>query len=177
MTQADVTPAPAPPAPIGPPPPPRGPGLYAPFPAPPTEGRRSRVGLGLGIGAAVVLLVCGGGVAAVFGLLTVASRALNEQAEVVVGDYLGDLKAKRYTEAYNRLCEPVKATTTVAEFTSRAGAEEPITSWQVGDVDLTDVTLGVPVDVVYADGDTGQLRASLGQNRETGEFQLCSLEE
>jgi hypothetical protein len=47
----------------------------------------------------------------------------------------------------------------------------------VGDVDLTDVNLGVPVDVVYANGDTARLRANLGQDPDTGGFRVCSIEE
>ena len=39
-----------------------------------------RIGLGLGIGGAALLLVCGGGVAAAVGLVSVMGRALNEQA-------------------------------------------------------------------------------------------------
>jgi hypothetical protein len=176
MTQADVTPpAPAPVPPPAAPPPPPGPGVLAPFPVPPTEGKRLRIGIGLGVGAAVVLLVCGGGLAASIGLTAVMSNALDEQAQVVVGDYLEDLEAKRYAEAYDQLCAPERARTTEAEFTSRVASEEPITSWQVGEVSLTD--LGVPVDVTYANGDTARLQATLGQNPDTGQFQVCSLSE
>ena len=164
MTQADVTPAPPP-----------GPGVLAPFPAPPTEGKRLRIGLGLGVGAALVLLVCGGGLAAVFGLGTVMTRAFDEQAEVVVGNYLTDLKDKRYADAYKQLCGPVRATTSESEFISRVEGDEPIVSWEVGEVNLTD--LGVPVDVTYANGDTDTLQATLGQNPETGGVQVCSLGE
>ena len=161
MTQADA--------------PPQGPGVHVPFPAPPTEGRRLRVGMGLGIGGAVLVLVCGGGLAAVIGLTSVMTSAFNEQADVVVGNYLEDLEAKRYAEAYDSLCADERAALTESEFTSRVQAQQPITDWNVGDVDLT--TLGAPVDVTYADGRTAQLRASLGQNPETGGFELCSLGE
>jgi hypothetical protein len=155
--------------------PPQGPGVYAPFPAPPTEGRRLRIGLGLGIGGGVLVLACGGGVAALIGLGTLMTNAFNEQADVVVGAYLEDLEAKRYGEAYDSLCADERAALTEAEFTSRVQTQEPITDWNVGDVDLT--TLGAPVDVTYADGRTAQLRARLGQNPETGGFELCSLAE
>lgn len=171
MTQADVSTPPASTVP----PPPQGPGVLAPFPAPPTEGRRLRLGIGLGAGAAVVLLVCGGGVATTIGLTAIVSNAMNEQAQVVIGNYLEDLEAKRYAEAYDQLCEPERARTSEAEFTSRAATEEPITSWRVGAVNLN--TLGVPVDVTYADGETARLEATLGQDPDTGQFQVCSLEE
>ena len=156
--------------------PPQGPGVVVPFPVPPTEGRRLRVGWGVGIGAAVVLLVCAGGLAAVIGLFAVMSRALNEQAHVVVGEYLDDVNARRYADAYNSLCDRTKAQLSEAEFTSRQAQQEPIASYRVGEIDLTSMDLPVPVDVTYSDGGTGRLKAYLGQN-ETGEFQVCSVEE
>jgi hypothetical protein len=155
--------------------PPQGPGVFPPFPAPPTEGRSRRVGLGLGIGAFVVLLVCGGGLAAAIGLTAVVSRAMNEQAEVVVGAYLDDLEAQRYDDAYRSLCSEARDAESQAEFTSRVATEEPIESYEIGKVNPADVDLAVPVDVTYADGRTERLSAFLGQNRETGQFQVCSL--
>lgn len=166
-----------PPGQLPAPPAPRGPGVVPPFPAPPTEGRRRRIGLGLGIGAGVLVLACGGGVAALAGLGVVMTNALNEQAKVVIGDYLDDVKAKRFGEAYDSLCAQTRATVTRAEFTSEAQTAEPIQSWQVGDLDLASVDLAVPVRVTYTDGGSGQLNAYLGQNRETGQFQVCSVEE
>jgi hypothetical protein len=170
MTQADVTP----PA-VSVPPPPQGPGVLAPYPAPPTEGKRRRLGIGLGLGAAVLVLVCGGGLAATIGLTAIVGNAMDEQAQVVIGNYLDDLEAKRYSEAYDKLCGAERARTTEAEFTSRAASAEPITSWRIGEVNLN--TLDVPVDVTYADGDTARLEATLGQNPDTGQLQVCSLEE
>jgi hypothetical protein len=158
-------------------PPPQGPGVVPPFPAPPTEGRRRRVGLGLGIGAGVLALVCGGGIVATVGLISVAGRALNEQAQAVVGDYLDDVKAERYSEAYDALCDQTRSRVSEAEFTSDARADEPIERYRVGEMDLTAVDLSVPVDVTYENGTTARLKAYLGQNRETGEFQVCSVEE
>ena len=165
MTQAPETPVPPP-----------GPGVFPPFPAPPTEGRRLRIGWGLGLGAAALLLVCGGGLAALIGLGTVMERALNEQARVVIGDYLDDVNAKRYAEAYDSLCAETKTQVTEAQFTSDQAGQDPIRSYTVGDLPLTSVDLAVPVEVTYTDGSTGQLRAYLGQNRETGQFQVCSIE-
>jgi hypothetical protein len=158
-----------------PPPPPRGPGVYPPFPAPPVEGRGRRVGLGLGLGAGVLLLVCGGGTAAAVGLVTVMGSALNEQADVVVSDYLDALRDREWSQAYDKLCPQAKQRETETQFTSRISAAEPIASWDVGTVDL--VELAAPVAVTYADGDTADLRAYLAQSRETGGFEVCSVEE
>ena len=157
--------------------PPQGPGVVLPFPAPPTEGRRMRIGWGLGIGAAVVLLICGGGLAAMIGLGVVMTQALNEQARVVIGDYLDDLNARRYAEAYDSLCDQTKSQVSEAEFTSDQADQEPIRSYRVGEINLASVDLAVPVSVTYTDGRTAQLQAYLGQNDETGEFQVCSVEE
>jgi hypothetical protein len=180
MTTAPFAPAPPPSAPASPPvvpPPPQGPGVIPPFPAPPTEGRGRRIGLGFGIGGAIVVLVCGGGVAASVGLLTVMSSALNEQAHVVVGNFFDAVKAKRYGEAYNAQCEEVKNRETQAQFTTRITAIDPIASYSVGDVDLTSVNLSVPVQLTYATGGGEQLTVDLGQNRDTGAFEVCGIEE
>ena len=173
MTTAPFAPAP----PAVPPPPPPGPGVFPPFPAPPTEGRNRRIGLGLGIGGAVLVLVCGGGIAAAAGLVTVMSSALNEQAHVVIREYFDDVRAKRYNEAYDAQCQEVKDQESRAEFASRVAEDQPIVSYRVGDVDIADVNLSVPVDVTYDDGDTGQLYVYLGQNPQTGRFQVCGVEE
>jgi len=71
----------------------------------------------------------------------------------------------------------VKDNETQAEFTSRITSTDPIASYRVGDINLTSVDLSVPVDVTYSSGDTSQLRVYLGQDRETGEFQVCGIEE
>jgi hypothetical protein len=157
--------------------PPQGPGVVPPFPAPPTEGRRWRIGFGLGIGALVLLLVCGGGLAAMIGFGTVAGRALNEQADVVISAYIEDIKARRYAQAYESLCAETRATTTQAQFTSQVADDEPIGEYDVGQLPITSVDFSVPVTVTYRNGDTATLRAYLGQNQQTGQFQVCRLQE
>ena len=156
--------------------PPPGPGVVPPFPAPPVEGRGLRIGLGLGIGAAVLVLVCGGGLAASIGLVSITGRALNEQAHVVVGHFFDAVKAKRYGEAYNSQCQAQKTRETQAEFTDRVSSSDPISTYLIGNLNLTSVDLSVPVTVTYASGDSGQLRVHLGQDRETGAFQVCGVD-
>jgi hypothetical protein len=111
------------------------------------------------------------------GLGVVMSRALNEQTEVVVGAYIDDISNRRYNEAYDSLCAEAKQQTTQSQFAAEAASLDPIEDYDVGTLDLTAVELADPVDVTNADGDTGRLTAYLGQNRQTGEFQVCSLEE
>ena len=109
--------------------------------------------------------------------ISVMGRALNEQAHVVVGAYFDDVQARRYNEAYEAQCQDAKEQESQAEFASRVAADEPIASYRVGDIDLTAVDLAVPVDVTYENGDTGQVQVYLGQNSETGEFEVCGVEE
>jgi hypothetical protein len=158
-----------------PPPPPQGPGVHPPFPAPPVEGRGRRLGLGLGLGAGVLVLVCGGGLVAGIGMTRVVTNALNEQAQVVVDDYLDALRDREWSQAYRQLCDEARQKETESQFTSRVSTGELITSWEVGTVDM--VQLAAPVAVTYADGDTAELRAYLGQSRKTGGFEVCSIEE
>jgi hypothetical protein len=155
--------------------PPPGPGVQPPFPAPPVEGRGKRIGLGIGVGIGVLVLVCGGGLAALIGVIVSTSGALQEHAEAAVADYLGALHDKKYDRAYDLLCEQARQDESPGEFRERVSAEEPIERWTVGDFNV--VTLAVPVTATYADGDTANLEAYMGQNRTTGEFEVCRLGE
>jgi hypothetical protein len=157
------------------PPPPPGPGVQPPFPAPPVEGKGKRIGWTLGIGAGVLLLICGGGAAAVFGLVTSANSALEEQTHKVVSEYLDAMVAQRYDKAYSLLCREAKQEESPAEFRVRVSGMEPITSYQLGKLDL--INFAVPVEATYDTGDTGELEAYLGQNQDTGAFEVCDLGE
>jgi hypothetical protein len=178
MTTAPSFPGYPPPMPVqsaGPPPPPPGPGVQPPFPAPPIEGKGRRIGWGLGIGAGVLLLICGGGIAAVIGLGTAASRSLNEQAHKAVSAYLDAVHAQRYDQAYAMLCQQAKNDESAAAFRSRVAEAEPITTYQMGD--LNTINLTVPVEATYQSGATAQLRAYLGQNQNTAALEVCDFGE
>lgn len=166
-----------PPPPPGPgvPPPPQGPGVQPPFPAPPVEGKGKRIGWSLGIGAGVLLLICGGGAAAAFGLATSAQSALQEQTHKVVSEYMDALVAESYDKAYAMLCREAKDEESPAEYRVRVSGMEPIVSYQLEKLDIVNFT--VPVDATYDTGDTGQLLAYLGQNQDTGAFEVCDLGE
>ncbi|MFC7532148.1 hypothetical protein [Actinoplanes sp. GCM10030250] len=165
---------PPPPGAAAPPPPP-GPGVHPPFPAPPVEGKGRRIGLGFGIGAGVLLLVCGGGAAALFGLGSAADDAINEQATVVVGRYMDAVRDRDFTKAYGQLCQDAQDDETQSEYTARMSATEPVQSFDVGNLDL--INFNVPVDVTYSDGDTDRLRARIDQNASTGAFEVCDVGE
>ena len=109
---------------LPPPPAPPGPGVHPPFPAPPVEGRGRRAWTSFGITAGVVALVCGGGAVAGLGLVTAFSRSLDEQAGVVVGHYLDDLRERDYAGAYQQLCEASKQRESQADYTARMAEEE-----------------------------------------------------
>jgi hypothetical protein len=155
--------------------PPPGPGVQPPFPAPPVEGKGKRIGWGLGIGAGVVLLICGGGVAALIGLGTSVQGALDEQAHAAVDDYLESLEARLYDDAYGQLCAQARRAESSSEFRTRIEGEQRITDWRLGTFDTINMT--VPVDATYEDGQRDQLEASLDQNTSTGAFEVCELGE
>ncbi|WP_328466510.1 hypothetical protein OHA21_46445 [Actinoplanes sp. NBC_00393] len=165
----------APPYPGSIPPPPPGPGVHPPFPAPPVEGKGRRIGLGFGIGGGVLLLVCGGGAAALWGLGTAGQEALNEQTTVVVSRYLEAVQDRDFDKAYRQLCQDSKDEESRAEYTERMSASEPFRSFQVGD--FNSYTFTVPVRVTYTDGDVATLQAEVAQNTSTGAFEVCELGE
>ncbi|WP_430782168.1 hypothetical protein [Actinoplanes sp. G11-F43] len=161
---------------LPPPPPPPGPGVHPPFPAPPVEGRGKRLGTTIGVVAGIVVLVCGAGTIAGGGFLTAFSRSLDEQAGVVVSRYLSDLQARDFDGAYRQLCESARLDETQADFAERMEETEPITSYQVGELTLG-VSISVPVELVYADGERDRVAADLTQNTSTGKFEVCGLGE
>jgi hypothetical protein len=153
--------------------PPQGPGVYPPFPAPPVEGRGRRIGLGLGIGAGVVALVCGGGIAAGIGVIASGADAIQEQAHAVVRDYLDALHDGKYDKAYDMLCKDSQRFESETAYNSRMSAMTPIASYTLGDLNV--VTLAVPVEATYENGQVGDLEAQLGQDDQTGALQVCEL--
>jgi hypothetical protein len=155
--------------------PPPGPGVYPPFPAPPVEGKGKRIGWGLGIAAGVIVLICGGGVAALIGIGVSATGALQERAEAAVSDYLDAVEAKRYDDAYSLLCDSTQEDESSAEFRARIAGEEVITDYTFGDFNIVSMTM--PVDATYASGASAELSAALEQDTDTGEFEVCSIGE
>src|SRR5262245_50543270 len=92
--------------PSQPPSPPAGPGVQALFAAPPTEGDRRRIWIGLGLGGLALVLCCVFGVAGIVALGVTTAQAVDEQARTTVSRYLDAVKADKFDEAYQLLCEP-----------------------------------------------------------------------
>lgn len=154
---------------------PAGPGVRPPFAAPPTEGRTIRLWLGLGVAALAVLLCCGGGSVAVVGFGIAATEAINEQAQVVVGDYFEALRDEEYDAAYALLCEQARARESPAAFERRVAGEPQVDSYQVGELTIGGVDLVVPVEVSYAGGAQRSLRAELAQDPQTAALRVCDI--
>jgi hypothetical protein len=132
--------------------------------------------LGLGIGALVAVLACGGGIAAIIGLATTGTRALNEQVQVVVGHYFEAVQQKRFDDAYEQLCQQAKEQESAADFVARVGAEPAIATFDIGNLAVSSIDPVVPVDVVYLDGAADTLRVNLSQNGSTGALEVCGVE-
>ncbi|WP_239095814.1 Rv0361 family membrane protein [Micromonospora lutea] len=164
---------PTPGAEQGVPVPPTGPGAAPPFAAPPTEGGRSRLWLGLGAGALALLLCCGGGGTAVVGLLVSGVQAIEEQGRTVSADYYRALSNGDYGQAYDQLCEDARRRESRQEFERRSAAEPQISSYRVGDVDTT--TLTVPVEVTYSGGGQERQQVVLAQDPQTGGMEVCGV--
>lgn len=130
--------------------------------------------LGIGVAALAVVLFCGGGGAALVGLLVAGSQALNEQAKTVVGDYFDALDDDEFRKAYDLLCEAAQQRESPAEFERRVSAEPEIASFQVGELSLTS-ELSVSVDVTYASGGQDNLQALLDQDPGTGGLLVCDI--
>src|SRR3954451_4749074 len=140
--------------------PPQGPGVQPPFPAPPVEGRGRRVGMSVGIAIGVVVLVCGGGLAAVIGILASTQGASQERAQAAVSGYLNALRDGKYDKAYDLLCADAQQAESEAASQRRVTDEPVIQSYTMGKFDIVSWTM--PVEATYDDGSDAQLEARLG---------------
>ena len=155
--------------------PPQGPGVQPPFPAPPVEGRGRRVGLSIGVALGVVVLVCGGGLAAMIGILASSQSSAQEHANLAVSGYLDALRDGKYDKAYDLLCDETQQNESQAEFRRRVSGEPVVRTYTMGKFDM--LTFSMPVDATYDNGTSVQLEAYLGSDRTTGAFQVCELGE
>ena len=137
------------------PPPPPGPGVQAPFAAPPTERDRKRLWIGLGVGAALLVLCCGGAAVGIGALVVNRSNALQTEAVAVTRQYLGNLQAQAYGSAYRLLCDSLRGTMSLSEYTARERGRPRITRFSVGSPSIRGSELLVPAEV---EGDDGGLR-------------------
>ncbi len=177
--QDGATPPAVPGPPPGPPPgpgvpdPPAGPGVAPPFAAPPVEGRQTRLWLGLGAGALALALCCGGGGAAMIGLLVTGVQAIDEQGRAASTDYYQALVEQEYGAAYDQLCPQVRQQMSRREFERRAASAPQVTSFQVGEVDQNNLT--VSVDVTLRGGGRESQQVDLEQNQQTGQLEVCGV--
>ncbi|WP_306345175.1 Rv0361 family membrane protein [Rhizomonospora bruguierae] len=169
---ADAPPPEQPPAP----PPPPGPGVVPPFPAPPTEGRSTRLWLALGAGALAVLLCCGGGIAALVGLVVTTPGAVNEQAHAAVRKYLGALQQGDYGAAYDQLCARARRVETREHFVERHRNEPRVTAYQLGNVDINRTPIEVPAQVSYDTGSRTTINYVLEQDSRTATLEVCGVD-
>ncbi|HWH00839.1 MAG TPA: hypothetical protein VNV66_16355, partial [Pilimelia sp.] len=137
------------------------------------DGRSARLWTSLGVAALAVVLCCGGGIAAAVGLVVTETHALNEKGRAAVADYLDDVRAGRYRDAYEDLCPDLKRRESAQEFAARLADEPAIADYRLREVQLPGLEL--PVEVTYRDGDRDTLRFSLAQDRETGELEVCGV--
>jgi hypothetical protein len=121
-----------------------------------------------------LVLCCGGGTAAVVGLMVTGTQALNEQARAVVSDYINALKDDKFDEAYALLCDARQRTESEEEFTERVSQEPDIASYTLHDLQLTR-DLSLPADVRYANGSQDSVRFLLAQDRRSGELEVCGV--
>ncbi|HEX6967548.1 MAG TPA: hypothetical protein VF174_01790 [Micromonosporaceae bacterium] len=178
--------SPPPAVPLGGPPapgpdvpsPPAGPGVRPPFAAPPIEGRATRLWLGISTALLAVVLICGGGGTLLIGLNIVAGRALQEQARVVVGDYLDAVSQDRFTDAYALLCDERQQQESRPAFERRVRAEPEIVDYRVGEPRIsgqTELVVDTPVEVTYPGGGRDTLEFRLVQDRDTGDLEICEI--
>lgn len=155
--------------------PPAGPGVQPPFAAPPTEGRNARMWWGLGLGTLAAVLCCGAGIGSIAGLAITGVAAVNEQAHSAVEDYLREVSAGRYPEAYDLLCAEIRRQQSEREFTEQVSEQPKVVEYDLHGAGTINDELVVPADVTYTDGTSGRVNYRVIQDTGTGEMRFCGI--
>jgi hypothetical protein len=151
--------------------PPPGPGAQPPFVAAPTEGSSARLWWGLGTGALALLLCGGGGLAVFIAMIVTGVRAVQEQTDQTVTRYVQALERGRFDDAYDLVCDSLRKRYTIEEFQDLERDTITSTGFQVGDLNLNDLT--VPVRLEYSTGSSQSVVYQLSQDTKTGHFEVC----
>jgi hypothetical protein len=107
-----------------------------------------------------------------YGVTQVA--ALNEQAHVVVGEYLDDLRDEKYDDAYRLLCDQEQAHVTLDRFESRERARPPLRDYRIGEFDINSGK--IPVTERYQDGSTNVVTYTFATDPQTARLEICGRE-
>ncbi len=153
--------------------PPQGPGVRVPFAAPPAERDRKRLWISLGVGGAALVLCCGGGVAALGGLVIATDRAVPAEAKAVVGDFLDGLAHRDYRRAYGQVCTARQNDQTLDQFTSVEQDHPRIESFRLEQPTILGSRITVTADVRTVDGSTAAERYTVISDRQAGELRVC----
>lgn len=148
-------------------------GVHPPFVAPPREGAGKRLGIGLGIGAAVFLLCCGGGFAALVGTTHAVENQRVSDARKVVTKYMNDWQALNYAAAYQLLCSDLKDRTVPTDFANTLGADT-VTGFTVNEVSSEPSYARVEVDATFLGGDSRSLAMDVTVDTD-GSSKICSM--
>ena len=140
------------------------PGYPAPSPAAPPPGtppRTSRRSWVIALVIGVPLLLCGvclGLFAGIGGFAYLGYRIDKADAVAALTDYLDDVKARNYPDAYDQLCDKAKAGVTREEYARRFRPPLPV-SFRIGDVSMADQGADTGYDIaVEVSLDDGQTR-------------------
>lgn len=151
--------------------PPPGPGARPPFVAAPTEGSGARLWWALGTGALALLLCGGGGLAVFIAMIVTGVRAVQDQSDLTVTRYVQALERGKFSDAYDLVCDDLRKRYSLDEFQDLERQTITSTGFQVGDLNLNDLT--VPVRLEYATGRSQQVIYQLSQDSKTGHFEVC----
>lgn len=152
---------------------PPGPGVRPPFAAPPAERDRRRLWIGIAVGVVALLLCCGGGVVA-FGALSVAgANQIRQESRNTVTGYLTALRDREWGTAYSLTCSTRRNVQSLEEFATAQQDQPRVTSWTLGDTEISGSTVIQPADVRYADATGRTVRFRLIRDGSTAGLKVC----
>lgn len=160
----------------GPPPPPPGPGVQPPFAAPPTDGAKQRRWLGVGLAGGIALVLCVGGLVGLGGIVVLSSRVILDESVTAVTEYLTAVRDRRFSEAYDQLCDSVQNQTTRSSFVRQQTSAPAIATFTVGAASLSEA-IRVPATIRYQNQSVETVHYLLEQDAQTGGVEVCGQED
>lgn len=152
---------------------PPGPGVRPPFAAPPAEVDRKRMWIGIGVGVLALLLCCVGGVAG-FGALSVAgSNQIRQQARDTTIGYLNALRDREWGTAYSLTCSARRNVQSLEEFATEQAGQPRVTSYTLGETEITSSAAIQPATIRYADASTRTVRFRLVRDGSASDLKVC----
>jgi hypothetical protein len=102
------------------------------------------------------------------------AQALPARATAVVTEYLEDLRARNYAQAYDLLCAPLKAGMSKSTYVTGERDSSHVRAYSLAQPEITGSEVIVPTQVWTDDGNTQSRQYGLIDDQQGSGLRICS---